>query len=72
MWGRVLTRYTIWVRNEDGALATHVGTYDAPTVAEAIQQALQRVAQAWSCDPSKLSVFGIAEGDLTAPHRKDE
>jgi hypothetical protein len=44
---------------------THVGVYDAPDVIQAMQQALERAALAWSVSADTLSVLGIAEGDLT-------
>ena len=59
-----LTRFTVWVRDEARA-STHVDVYDATDVAEAIQQALEKVSQEWRCVPDRLTVLGIAEGDVT-------
>ncbi len=69
--GRALTKFTIWVGNAGRVSGPHVGVYDAPNVIQAIQQALQGAALAWSCHPDTLSVVGIAEGDLTASNRED-
>ena len=58
-----LTKFTVWVR--DGARAsTHVDVYDATDVAEAIQQALEKVSQEWRSVPDRLTVLGVAEGDV--------
>ena len=49
--GRALTKFTIWVGNAGRVSGPHVGVYDAPNVIQAIQQALQGAALAWSCHP---------------------
>jgi hypothetical protein len=59
-----LAKFTIWVRGEQRRL--HVGVYDASDAGYAMRDALEAVAQAWSCDQNVLSIFGIAEGDLDA------
>jgi hypothetical protein len=66
MWGWALTIFTIWVANKGRASPTHVGVYDAPNVNQAIEQALHKAALDSACDRDTLSIFGIAEGDLTA------
>jgi hypothetical protein len=66
MWGCAVTIFTIWVANEGRGSATHVGVYDAPNVNQAIEQALDKAALDSACDRGTLSIFGIAEGDLTA------
>jgi hypothetical protein len=70
MWGCVVTIFTIWVANEGQASATHVGVYDAPNVNQAIEQALEKAALDSACDRGTLSIFGIAEGDLTAAEQE--
>src|ERR1700733_2092110 len=55
--------FTIWVKQEQ---RTHrVVIRDVTNVHAAIQLALKEAAQSWDCDPKNLSVYGIAEGDIT-------
>ena len=55
--------FTIWVKQEQ---RTHrVVIRGVTNVHAAIQLALKEAAQSWDCDPKNLSVYGIAEGDIT-------
>jgi hypothetical protein len=56
--------FTIWVRNEQRA-QIRIVVPDAPNVSAAIEQALDKAAQEWACESDILTVYGIAEGDIT-------
>jgi hypothetical protein len=58
------SKFTIWVRNEQ-QLQIRVVVHDAIDVNVAIRQALEKAAQEWACDPGSLTIYGIAEGDIT-------
>jgi hypothetical protein len=57
-------KFTIWVRNRQQA-HVRIVVRDVTDVKAAIEQALEKAAQGWACDPGTLNVHGIAEGDIT-------
>jgi hypothetical protein len=58
------SKFTVWVRSEQGA-QIRVVVRDVNNVNSAIRQALEQAAQEWACDPDTLTIYGIAEGDIT-------
>jgi len=62
--GRLQRNFTIWMRNEQQA-QTRVVARDVTNVHAAIRQALEKAAEEWACDPGTLTIYGIAEGDIT-------
>jgi hypothetical protein len=58
------SKFTIWVRNEQRA-QIRIVVRDLTNVDLAIREALEQAAQKWACDPNTLTVYGIAEGDIT-------
>jgi hypothetical protein len=58
------SNFTIWVRNTRGA-QIRIVVRDATDPRSAIRQALEKAAQEWACDPATLTIYGIAEGDIT-------
>lgn len=58
------SKLTIWVRNEHRE-QIRVVVCDVTDVNEAIQQALEKAAREWACDPGILTIYGVAEGDIT-------
>jgi hypothetical protein len=68
----VMNRFTIWVVDAHRTAVPHVDVYDARSVTEAMEQALQRVAREWACDPVQLAILGVAEGDLRTLDRQNE
>jgi hypothetical protein len=57
-------KFTVWVGNEHRA-KIRIVVRDASNVNAAMQEALERAAQSWACDPETLNINGIAEGDIT-------
>ena len=42
---------------------------DAPDVKAAVQQAIEKAALQWRCDANILTIYGVAEGDLSTLDR---
>jgi anti-anti-sigma regulatory factor len=59
------SNFTIWVRNARGA-QMRIVVRDVTDVNTAIQQVLKKAAQEWGCHPATLTIYGIAEGDITS------
>lgn len=57
-------RFTVWVGNRHRA-NIRIVVRDATNVNAAMQQALEKAAQRWACDPDTLSVHAIVDGDIT-------
>ena len=55
---------TNWVRNEQRA-QIRIVVRDVTNVDLAIREALKPAAQKWARDPKTLTIYGIAEGDIT-------
>jgi hypothetical protein len=62
--GTVASKFTVWIRNEQRA-QIRIVVRDVTNVNSAIRQVLEQAAQEWACDPDTLTVYGIAEGDIT-------
>jgi hypothetical protein len=58
------SKFTIWVRNEHRA-QIRIVVRDVTDVNVAIRQALEKAAQDWACDPDTVTIYGIAEGDIS-------
>jgi hypothetical protein len=58
------SKFTIWVRNEQRA-QIRIVVRDVTNVDLAIREALEHAAQKWACDSTTLTIYGIAEGDIT-------
>jgi hypothetical protein len=58
------SNFTIWVRDKQRA-QIRIVVRDVTDVNAAIRQALEKAGQEWSCDPNTLTIYGIAEGDIT-------
>lgn len=55
--------FTIWVGNKHRA-KIRIVVRNAINVNAAMQQALEKAAQSWACDPDTLNIHGIVEGDI--------
>jgi hypothetical protein len=63
------SKFTIWVRNVHWA-QIRIVVRDLDDVNAAIRQALEKAAKEWACDPDTLTIYGVAEGDVTELNRE--
>jgi hypothetical protein len=62
--GAMDNKFTIWVRNEQRA-QMRIVVRNVTNLNAAIRQALEKAALEWARDPDTLTIYGIAEGDVT-------
>lgn len=59
-----MSTFTIWVVDIARLAIPDVNVYDARSVTDAMEQALERVARKWETDPLKLKILGVVKGDI--------
>jgi hypothetical protein len=59
-----MSAFTIWVVDKARLTVPDVNVYDAGSVADAMEQALERVARRRESDRLQLKILGVAKGDI--------
>jgi hypothetical protein len=59
-----MSTFTIWVVDKARLAGPDVNVYDARSVTDAMEHALERVARKWETDPLELRIFGVVKGDI--------
>ena len=66
-----MNTYTAFCQQTDGKGTIWVSTFDAPSVEEAIELAINECALDWEDLPANVHCLGIAEGDVNILHWED-
>jgi hypothetical protein len=59
-----MSTFTIWVVDIARLAVPDVNVYDARSVSDAMDQALERVARKWETNALQLKILGVVKGDI--------
>lgn len=65
-----MSAFTIWVVDKTRSTVPDVNVYDARSVTDAMEQALEWVARKRESDPLQLKILGVATGDIRTLDRE--